>query len=69
MITNCPVCGEPLSHLEQVLAESGSGVQCRHCWRKVGSGGRRESVPAARRGSSAERHARSALRGHGRRAA
>lgn len=69
MITNCHVCGEPLSHLEQVLAETGTGVQCRHCWRKVQGSRRRESAPAPRRGSSEGRHVRSASRGHGRRAA
>jgi hypothetical protein len=71
MITNCHVCGEPLSHLEQMLAESGGGVQCRHCWRKVEGGRRRESAAASRRGSSGGRHAPRAAgsRSPGRRAA
>jgi len=28
----CPVCGRPLSLLEEVLAATDTGVQCHGCW-------------------------------------
>lgn len=28
----CPICGRLLSLLEEVLAATRSGAQCRHCW-------------------------------------
>lgn len=33
--TTCPVCGAPLTQMEQFLAEAGAGVQCRRCWSQI----------------------------------
>ncbi len=35
MTTHCTVCGQPLSSLEAMLAESDSRFQCHHCWTHV----------------------------------
>lgn len=32
---NCSVCGRPLSVLEEVLAATETGTQCRSCWKSL----------------------------------
>lgn len=29
----CPLCGRPLSLLEETLAAAETGTQCRNCWK------------------------------------
>lgn len=29
----CPICGRPLSLLEETLAATETGTQCRNCWK------------------------------------
>lgn len=38
MNATCPVCGAPLSQIEQFLAETTAGVQCRNCWTHIHAG-------------------------------
>lgn len=66
MITNCHLCGEPLAHLEQLLAETSGGVQCRRCWSRITAGPRsatargivpgNPSIPSSARPARRDRH-------------
>ncbi len=35
MISHCPICGRPLTVLEQMLAEHTANYQCHHCWNRI----------------------------------
>ncbi len=44
MKDHCPICGRPLSVLDQVLSEHDPGYQCHHCWNRIQATG--AGVPA-----------------------
>jgi hypothetical protein len=35
MSTHCPICGNPFSAVDMVLAELDAGFQCHHCWNRI----------------------------------
>ncbi len=35
MNRECPICGRPLTLLEQVLSGQDAGYQCHNCWNRI----------------------------------
>lgn len=59
----CPICGRPLSLLEETLAATETGAQCRNCWkflRRLTRAPRAAKVTALRPARSLERLHRAA---------
>ncbi len=67
MNVHCPICGWPLTLLEQMLAEHNPNQQCHHCWNRIHATGpvrppvaaerfKKPRIPGTRR--AAESHGR-----------
>lgn len=50
MMTECTVCGRPLTPMEQTLAASSAGHQCHRCWRRITAEAAKKSQPFSRGG-------------------
>ena len=67
MNAHCPICGRPLTLLEQMLAECGDSYQCHHCWNRIhATGPVRPPMAAERLKKPRIRGARRAAKSHGR---